>query len=71
MGLIGAIDDDPVIIDSSVGGKRVDMLPLVVKMYREFNAEAVAVISNPLVTRRLVWELESRKIPAFGPIFDS
>ena len=71
VGLVKAMDADPVIIDTSVGGKRVDMLPLVLRLYREFGAEAVAVISNPMVTRRLVWELESRRIPAFGPIFDS
>ena len=45
------------------------MLPLVFRLYREFEAEAVAVISNPLMTKKLVWECESRGIPAFGPRF--
>jgi hypothetical protein len=57
------------ILESGKG--RVDMLPLILRLYKEFGSEAVCVISNPLVTRKLVFECESRGVPAFGPIFDS
>lgn len=70
MDLVYMLDPDPVVMDTSVVG-RVDMLPAVVKLFREFDAEAVCIISNPPFTRKLVFELESRGIPAYGPIFDS
>lgn len=41
------------------------------KLYVESGAEAVYIVSNPKVTRKLVFGLESRGIAAFGPIFDS
>jgi phosphoribosylamine-glycine ligase len=47
------------------------MVPIVQRQVQEFDAEAVCVISNPVLTARIVYELESRGIPAFGPIFDS
>jgi hypothetical protein len=56
------------ILESGKG--RVNMLPPVMRLYKEFGAEAVCVISNPVVTRKLVFECESRGVPAFGPIFD-
>ncbi len=65
------MDDDPVIIDIRSRIKRVDMLPLVLRLYREFEAEVMAVISNALVTSNLVWELGSRRVPAFGVMFNS
>jgi hypothetical protein len=68
--LVRRIDADPVVIDTSVSG-RVDMLPLVLRLYKEFGAEAVCVISNPVLTKGLVFGLESRGIAAFGPVFDS
>ena len=71
MDLVKHLDPTPKILDTSTMGKRIDMLPLVVRMAREFEAEAIAVISNPVMTARLVYECESRGIPAFGPIFDS
>ena len=51
----------------------VDMLPLVIGLVSELDADAVegGVIFNPAITRRLVFKCESRGIPAFGPIFDS
>lgn len=70
MDLVTQLDPRPEILDSSVHG-RVDMLPLVLKLYREFDAEAVCVISNPTVTKKLVFDCEARGVPAFGPIFDS
>lgn len=68
--LVRRMDPDPIIMDSSVSG-RVDMLPIVLKLYKEFGAEAVAVISNVKMTKSLVFDLESRGVPAMGPIFDS
>jgi hypothetical protein len=50
---------------------RQDLLEPAYKMYREYDAEAVFIISNPRVTRRLVYGLEARGIPTFAPIFDS
>lgn len=41
------------------------------KLYVESGAEAVYIISNPKVTRKVVFGLESRGIAAYGPIFDS
>jgi len=50
---------------------RPDLVKLTLKMVKEFDAEAVGVISNPAVTKKLVYGLTSRGIPAYGPIFDS
>ena len=69
--LVACMDPDPIIIDTSTAGKRMDMLPRVIQLYRDFDAEVVCVISNPVMTKKIVFECESRGIPAFGPIFDS
>lgn len=68
--LLHELDAEPVILSTRKIG-RVDMLPLVVRLVKEFDADAVCVISNPLVTRGLVFGCESRGIPAYGAIFDS
>lgn len=68
--LVHKMDSDPTVIDTSVSG-RVDMLPTVLRLYKEFQAEAVCVISNPMVTKKLVNDLEARGVYAYGPIFDS
>ncbi|KAK1752614.1 hypothetical protein QBC47DRAFT_388977 [Echria macrotheca] len=70
MDLVRRMDPDPVILDTSRTG-RVDMLPIVLRLYKEFGAEAVCVISNVKMTKSLVYSLETRGIPAYGPIFDS
>ena len=64
------LDPRAVILQTKKLG-RVDMLPLVTRLVSEFDAEAVCVISNPMVTGMLVFGCESRGIPAYGPIFDS
>lgn len=69
--LVKKMDENPVIIDTSSKGQRQDMLPVVLRLCREFDAEAVCVISNPRMTKDLVYGLESRGILAYGPIFDS
>lgn len=39
--------------------------------YRDTGAEAVVVISNPKVTKDIIYDLEKREVPAYGAIFDS
>ncbi|KAE8410790.1 hypothetical protein BDV36DRAFT_276671 [Aspergillus pseudocaelatus] len=68
--LVSKMDADPYIINTRESG-RIDMVPIIRQLYKEFDAEAVCVISNPFVTKKVVYELESGGIPAFGPIFDS
>lgn len=68
--LVSRMDRNPVVIDTNKTG-RMDMLPIVRRVVREHDAEAVCVVSNPFVTRRIVYELEATGTPAFGPIFDS
>lgn len=70
LGLVAQLDPNSIILDTD-GGGRVDMLPLALRLVKEFPAEAVCVISNAILTRKLVFELESRGVPAYGPIFDS
>ncbi|KAK4203923.1 hypothetical protein QBC40DRAFT_273612 [Triangularia verruculosa] len=69
--LVSRMDQQPVIIDTSEKGKREEMLPQVLRLVKEFDAEAVCVISNPAVTKEVVFGLEMRGILAYGPIFDS
>ncbi|KAJ5155941.1 hypothetical protein N7492_008744 [Penicillium capsulatum] len=68
--LVHKMGPDPVIWDTTRDG-RCDMLPLVRHHFKEFNAEAVFVISNPSMVRKVVFDFESQGIPAYGPIFDS
>ncbi|KAL5002189.1 hypothetical protein BDV10DRAFT_131614 [Aspergillus recurvatus] len=70
LNLVGRMDPNPVIIDTNSSG-RLDMVPLIRQIAREHDAEAICVISNPFVTKKVVYELESMGIPAYGPIFDS
>ena len=64
-------DQDALIIDTTASGARPDMVTLTYRLYMEYGAEAVFVISNPKLTRKVVYGMESRGIPAFGPIWDS
>ena len=50
---------------------RPNMVELTYKLYQEFDAEAVFIISNPKVTRKVVYGMETRGIAAYGAIFDS
>ncbi|KAJ5279500.1 hypothetical protein N7478_004872 [Penicillium angulare] len=68
--LVSQMDDCPIILDTNHTG-RVDMIPIIARQFKEFNAEAVCIVSNPVLTTRMVHELEARGFPAFGPIFDS
>lgn len=70
LNLVRQLDPDPLLIDTGNSG-RVDMVPIVQELAREFDAEAVCVISNPRLTKKVVFELKASGVPAFGPIFDS
>ena len=64
-------DPEAIIINTSGGRARPDLVQGAHDLYKDSNAEAIFVISNPLVTRKVVLGLESRGLPAFAPIFDS
>ncbi|KAK7046944.1 putative three-domain protein adenylation-thiolation-dehydrogenase [Favolaschia claudopus] len=59
-----------VIYDTRKHGKP-DMVKLTLRLVKEFDAEAVCVISNQKLTQKLVYGMMSRGIPAFGAIWDS
>ncbi|PPQ91669.1 hypothetical protein CVT25_012882 [Psilocybe cyanescens] len=60
----------PNLTDTRAHGKP-DMVKLTYRLVKEFNAEAVCVISNQKLTRKVVYGMMSRGIPAFGAIWDS
>jgi hypothetical protein len=67
---VHAAQPDALIWDTSQDGKP-DLVSLALQAYRDFEAEAVFVVSNKPATQRLVHALERRGVPAFGPIWDS
>jgi hypothetical protein len=67
---VAAIQPDAVVWDTTSQGKP-DLLRLALDAVADFDAEAVIVVSNKATTLRLVDDLERRRIPAFGPIWDS
>lgn len=64
------VDPYAKIIDTRKEG-RPDMVAETYRLFKESNAEAVFVISNPMLTRKIVYGMESRGVPAFGPVWDS
>lgn len=50
---------------------RPDMVAMTYRLLVESGAEAVCVVSNKKVTQKVVYAMEARGVPAFGPIFDS
>ncbi|MCJ1357869.1 MAG: hypothetical protein MMC33_007865 [Icmadophila ericetorum] len=64
------VDAKAVIIDTKVFG-RPDLVQLAYELYVKSNAEAIFVVSNKATTQRCVFELGSRGVPAYGPIWDS
>ncbi|KAH8808547.1 hypothetical protein F5884DRAFT_858077 [Xylogone sp. PMI_703] len=64
------VDPKAVIVDTEKEG-RLDLVVLAYNLYRETGAEAVFCVSNRKVTKHVVYELECRGIPAFGPVWDS
>jgi NAD(P)H-flavin reductase len=67
---VAQVDQNAVVIDSDRFGRQ-DMMPIIYSMVKDFDAEAVFIVSNPLVVTKLIYECEARGIPAFGPLFDS
>jgi hypothetical protein len=67
---VEAAQPEAVIWDTTQNGKP-DLVQLAQRACRDFDAEAVFVVSNKPATFRLVHALERRGIPAFGPIWDS
>ncbi|KAF7365784.1 Nonribosomal peptide synthetase 12 [Mycena venus] len=67
--IIGA-SPGAVVYDTRRHGKP-DMVKLTLRLVKEFNAEAVCVISNQKLTQKIVYGMMSRGIPAFGAIWDS
>ena len=63
-------DPEAVIHNTRTMGKP-DMVALAYRLYVESQAEAVVVISNPTLTKKVVYGMESRGVPAYGPIWDS
>jgi len=62
--------EKPVIWDTDTHGKP-DLSALALQAVRESGAEAVIVISNQKLTRKVVHDMESLGIPAYGAIWDS
>ncbi|KAI9789787.1 MAG: hypothetical protein M1816_005828 [Peltula sp. TS41687] len=63
-------DPEAIIHNTRTMGKP-DMVALTHMLYTESGAEAVVVISNSTLTKQVVYEMESRGVPAYGPIWDS
>jgi hypothetical protein len=68
--MIALVDKNAVVIDSDKDGRR-DMFPIAWDMAKDFDAEAVFVISRPGVVQKMVFDFKARGVPAFGPVFDS
>lgn len=67
---VKATDPQAIIWDTKKKG-RPDLVRLAWDLWTEERAEAIFVISNPKLTRKVVYGMESRGVPAFGPIWDS
>ncbi|KAH3916313.1 hypothetical protein HBI56_035330 [Parastagonospora nodorum] len=67
---VRATDPQAIIWNTRTQGKP-DMSLLAYKLWKESGAEAVCVISNKKFTTTIVYDMESRGIPAYGAIFDS
>ncbi|EIN08071.1 hypothetical protein PUNSTDRAFT_88876 [Punctularia strigosozonata HHB-11173 SS5] len=50
---------------------RPDMVQLTWQLVQECNAEAVFIISNPKITKKVVYAMQTRGVAAYGAIFDS
>lgn len=61
---------DAVIHDTKLLG-RPDLVRMGYNLARSFRAEAVIIIANEKITKKVVYGLETRGIPAYGAIWDS
>jgi hypothetical protein len=62
-------DPNAVIVDTRISGRQ-DMVAASYALYQEAGAEAVVIISNGKLTWKVVYGLETRGVPAYGPIWD-
>ncbi|KAK8002405.1 splicing factor [Apiospora arundinis] len=61
---------DAVIHDTKILG-RPDLVRMGYNLVRSFGAEAVIIIANEKITKKVVYGLETRGVPAYGAIWDS
>ncbi|CRK15267.1 hypothetical protein BN1723_010606, partial [Verticillium longisporum] len=61
---------DAVIHDTKKLG-RPDLVKMGYNLAKSFNAEAVIIIANEKITKKVVYGLETRGVPAYGAIWDS
>lgn len=61
---------DAVIHNTKTQG-RPDMVKMGYNLAKSFRAEAVVIIANEKITKKVVYGLETRGIPAYGAIWDS
>ncbi len=59
-----------IIHDTRVLG-RPDMVQVSYNLAQSFQAEAVIIIANEKITKKVVYGLETRGMPAYGAIWDS
>ncbi|MCJ1292564.1 hypothetical protein MMC34_004115 [Xylographa carneopallida] len=64
-------DPHAIILNTRPRSPRPDLVTLTYQLYVESGAEAVFIISNPKLTYKVKYGMESRGVPAYGPIFDS
>ncbi|TDZ17472.1 Adenylate-forming reductase [Colletotrichum orbiculare MAFF 240422] len=70
LGAIKAKIPDAVIHDTKVLG-RPDLVKMGYNLARSFRAEAVIIIANEKITKKVVYGLETRGVSAYGAIWDS
>ncbi|KAF2757344.1 putative NRPS-like enzyme [Pseudovirgaria hyperparasitica] len=63
-------DPNAIIWDTRARG-RPDLVALAWREREKFGAEGVLIIANEKITKKVVYGLESRGVPAFGAIWDS
>ncbi|KAL3589417.1 hypothetical protein FPOAC2_11583 [Fusarium poae] len=71
--LVGQVRDaipDAIIWDTKAQG-RPDLVRMGYNVAKSFDAEAVIIIANEKITKKVVYGLETRGMPAFGAIWDS
>lgn len=59
-----------IIHDTKILG-RPDLVKMGYNLVKSFNAEAVVIIANEKITKKVVYGLETRGVPAYGAIWDS
>lgn len=65
-----AADPGALVVDTDALG-RPDLVRVGYALFHTVRAEAVFVLSNEAVTRRVVYGLRCKGVPAMGPVFDS